>query len=201
MEAQTVGIKCLKFNGYKIELGTNMRNEKPNATLYKFITVGKNKGTYKRIEGFYFSNEQRREEWITKQIKSVKDYANSQLQKNDARKAVQANFVNPYSVGDIFYESWGYDQTNIDFYMIVEVKNKSVMMQSIGGNLIREGGYGMDAGRVTPDINNKIGLPFLKPIQVRVDNDNNPIYRIASRHGSFSKYDKGDKGCYCSWGR
>lgn len=39
---------------------------------------------------------------------------------------------NPVKVNDIFYSSWGYDQTNIDFYMVVEVLKSSVKVISIG---------------------------------------------------------------------
>jgi len=37
-------------------------------------------------------------------------------------------------VGDVFYESWGYDQTNIDFLEVVEVSpsGKSVVCQMVG---------------------------------------------------------------------
>ena len=31
-------------------------------------------------------------------------------------------------VGDIFYTQWGYDQTNIDFYQVVELKGKHTMV-------------------------------------------------------------------------
>jgi len=38
------------------------------------------------------------------------------------------------NVGDIFVCSWGYDQTNIDYYKVLEVKNKSVVISAIGQN-------------------------------------------------------------------
>lgn len=33
--------------------------------------------------------------------------------------------------GDILYASWGYDQTNVDFYQIVSVQDKTVMLREI----------------------------------------------------------------------
>jgi len=35
-------------------------------------------------------------------------------------------------VGDIFVSSWGYDQTNIDFYKVLSVKNKTAVLAEIG---------------------------------------------------------------------
>lgn len=34
-------------------------------------------------------------------------------------------------VGDVLYASWGYDQTNIDFYQVVRISKASVWLQSM----------------------------------------------------------------------
>ena len=39
--------------------------------------------------------------------------------------------VNPVKQGDIFYSAWGYEQTNIDFYEIVKVTEKSVFFKEL----------------------------------------------------------------------
>lgn len=57
------------------------------------------------------------------------------------------SLVDTVKVGDIFYTSWGYDQTNIDFYEIVGKTPKMVKYVAIGKNL--EFGEYTDA--VTPD--------------------------------------------------
>ena len=36
-----------------------------------------------------------------------------------------------YSIGDILYSSWGYDQTNIDFYEVVGITAKSVKIRRL----------------------------------------------------------------------
>jgi len=36
------------------------------------------------------------------------------------------------NIGDIYVTSWGYEQTNIDYYKVVSVKNKTVNLVSIG---------------------------------------------------------------------
>ncbi len=38
---------------------------------------------------------------------------------------------NPVKAGDIFYSSWGYEQTNIDFYEILKVTEKSVFFKEL----------------------------------------------------------------------
>ena len=42
-------------------------------------------------------------------------------------------------VGTILYESWGYDQTNIDFYQVVRVSDKSVWFSPIKSNTVETG--------------------------------------------------------------
>jgi len=51
-------------------------------------------------------------------------------------------------VGDLFYDSWGYEQTNIDFYQVVALKGKATaIIRKIAGEYI--GGYAM-SGNVRP---------------------------------------------------
>ena len=53
------------------------------------------------------------------------------------RKATaRAKFQNPYKVGDILHHSWGYDQTNCDFYQVVEVNKASVILRKIGDQTV-----------------------------------------------------------------
>ena len=55
------------------------------------------------------------------------------------RSAARTSFNHTLTVGDILYASWGYDQTNIDFYQVVEVVGKkSVKIRGIYGSSIRQ---------------------------------------------------------------
>ena len=53
-------------------------------------------------------------------------------QRKQAKLEAKKKFQNPYKVGDILHHSWGYDQTNCDFYQVVEVKPASVILRKIG---------------------------------------------------------------------
>lgn len=51
-------------------------------------------------------------------------------------------------VGDLFYGSWGYEQTNVDFFQVVALKGKhTAILREIGRDYI--GGYAMQ-GNVRP---------------------------------------------------
>ncbi len=44
-------------------------------------------------------------------------------------------------VGDILYSSWGYDQTNIEFFKVVKVSDFSVWIQEIGKKVVEVTGW------------------------------------------------------------
>lgn len=50
---------------------------------------------------------------------------------------------NTVDIGDIFYDSWGYDQTNIDFYQVFSVSpsGKSARVRKIASRNLGEDGF------------------------------------------------------------
>ena len=70
----------------------------------------------------------------------------------------------PVCMGDIFESSWGYDQTNIDYYLVVGLTSsgKSVRVVKIG-ETVQHGGSGCD--RVIPDPERVLGPPKLHRLQ------------------------------------
>jgi hypothetical protein len=49
--------------------------------------------------------------------------------KTDFIKNQKANFK--LELGSIFYESWGYDQTNIDFYQVVNINKSKITLREV----------------------------------------------------------------------
>lgn len=195
MEA-TLNIRAIKTNGYRIELSTNIKG-RPTARLSKLLTAGPSKGQYKLIEGFYFADETRRENWVKDKIKNINQYAKDRADKEKAKKDIRANMQHNYKVGDILYDSWGWEQTNIDFYEVVEVSEKSIVIEEIGSSIVN---YTQSmAAYVKPDKAFRKGEKLRKPVLFNMDHDNKPHYYIKSRHGSISKYTSGEDGVYSSW--
>ena len=54
----------------------------------------------------------------------------------ERKRQARARFRNPYKVDDILHHSWGYDQTNCDFYQVVEVKKATVILRKIGSQTV-----------------------------------------------------------------
>lgn len=75
-------------------------------------------------------------------------------------------------VGDILYSSWGYDQTNIDWYVVVAVSpsGKTVTLREVAGTCIDEPGP-TDARASTHDTMVPVAahiVPDKKPLRRRI---------------------------------
>jgi len=104
---------------------------------------------------------------IERMTEAVKDWMASiekrEQDKIDAKakdKADADTFFNAIKVGDIFVCSWGYDQTNVDFYQVIEKKEKSLVFQKIGYASHKDTGFMQ--GEVTAEKDKFIGKPFIK---------------------------------------
>lgn len=88
------------------------------------------KGRAKRRDFFYkFPSIERRTEFITEFVKKIKKQAEENAQIKLARKSKKRDLV----IGDILVSYWGYNQSNVDYYQVVEmVGNNSVCLREIG---------------------------------------------------------------------
>lgn len=188
-------ISAIKFNGYKIELSENSKG-KPVARLHKLLSNGKNKGTYKLIQGYYFENEKRREDWVKEKVSTIKNRIDDFVKVKEKRKEAVSSHI--FKVGDALYQSWGYDQTNIDFFEVVAVLPKSVKIRPISQIMV-EGSGGMMCERVMPDKGNYTGEAYTRPVKASFSsNSDNARFYVSNGRHSLSIYDSGDNGLYQS---
>ena len=87
--------------------------------------------------------------------------------------------------------SWGYEQTNIDFWQIIDVKNKATLiLQEVATKVVDSDGGRCDF--VIPDKNNKIGEPFTKRIRV-ADLEKNQVFVKVSQYDYATLWDGNPK--------
>jgi len=78
--------------------------------------------------------------WYTKQtpeaIEFAKTTANGNLQSTSEAIKPAKTVTNEHGVkiGDIFYTSWGYEQTNVDFFQVIAVTAKMATVRKISEN-------------------------------------------------------------------
>jgi hypothetical protein len=102
-----------------------------------------------------FRNEAQRAEAIQEYFDGLREMARVK-----AEWKAERSKPTTLKVGDILSYSWGYDQTNVDFYEVLEVKGKRVVIvQEVGQK--SAGGEGFMSGKVVPN-GNRIGQPLRK---------------------------------------
>lgn len=65
-----------------------------------------------------------------------------------AEKEANADVIASVKVGDVFYMSWGYGQTNVDFFQVVSRTGNSVRVRQVAPAIIQEDPGMMCADRV-----------------------------------------------------
>ena len=101
-----------------------------------------------------------------KQIQETFDQVQSKLDRKAQEKAKKADAMSNHGVvaGDVFRCSWGYDQTNIDYYEVIAVTGKTATICRIGC-LSEDTGWLQ--GESVPQLGAFIGKPYKKLIQKR----------------------------------
>jgi hypothetical protein len=79
------------------------------------------------------------------------------------------------SVGDVFYCSWGYDQTNVNFYEVIRLTGQGVEVQPIWGKVISSGS---GSEKVVPDIGNAKDWDVLTGVGVNDNTHKSKVCRL-----------------------
>jgi hypothetical protein len=92
-------------------------------------------------------------------------------------------------VGSIFCYSWGYEQTNIEFFQVTAMKNRKLTLREIASDLQSSPGFSSMSGHCTPCRDQFIGEEFTKLVTP---------WGISMPHGCCAPTNDTDKH-YCSW--
>lgn len=125
---------------------------------------------------YAFGTQSNRIEEIRKTIEIRKNYLDSKKQRQDEK----ANFVHGLKVGDIMVCSWGYDQTNIDFYQVTDVRGKNVVIREIATKVV--GDEGGPSERVMPALGHFVGEPMTKRPGGSTGHPSVKVHSFASAH-------------------
>lgn len=101
-------------------------------------------------------------------------------------------------VGDLFYSSWGYEQTNVDFFQVVELVGKSsVRVKQVSPRMVSENGIsGMSADRAYAIPEPGELLPACSSVFIE-DNERGDIKRVRPTYDGTDNYFKvGKAGGY-----
>lgn len=110
---------------------------------------------------YKFNTHESRSNFIDKKKKEVMEDIEREKKIQENNELEKQKFI----PGAILYSSWGYEQTNVDFYIIIERKGSILLVQKIGKNKFFDECNNQvfdDRGSCMPDPDFKIGEPFRK---------------------------------------
>jgi hypothetical protein len=85
-------------------------------------------------------------------------------------------------VGDTFSAHWGYEQTNVDFYMVVKVTGKSAWLASLPQTRSYDGPM---SGKCRPVIKQPSELGAGKQYRIKSTSDGTVCFRLTSYSHAF----------------
>ena len=128
------------------------------------------------------------------------------LQKKEAHKKAMETFKasDYFSDGDIIVNTWGWEQTNVDFFQVVAVLNKKIRVKKIGAKMVENSMYshGMACELVPAKdsfLENGRKTEYLLSLKADIKKSGEISARICNPESYyyFRKWD--GKSEYCSW--
>jgi len=121
----------------------------------RILMIGFKGTSTKSFFHYNYQSEESRNEALNDYIRREKE----RIEYQEKAKQQAKEFINKLTKDTILYASWGYEQTNVDFYQVVETTSKTVILQEIGAKTVRYDGGGF-SGAVIADPTQKVGEPF-----------------------------------------
>lgn len=132
------------------------------------------------------------------------------MTKAEEKEYLKKHYKNPFKVGDIIHHSWGYGQTQADFYQVVKVTKATVTVRAITTKTV-EGSEGFMSRQCVPvkdsfqtgNLHSALvkycdgKAEIRKRVSAYVKNDGSIRYYIPTPYGWASKWDGGS--AYNSW--
>lgn len=105
----------------------------PNGRLRAMAFQGR---ADKPLFNYQFRSEAGRQDTIDRAVAQRRTTFDEKMKAQQQKK----EFAHGLARGDILYSSWGYDQTNVDFYEVTAVSGKAVVIREIAKKSLSSGG-------------------------------------------------------------
>lgn len=144
---------------------------------------------------------------IAKLVKATKH--NTKAHKTQAPKETITKFEHGFNVGDILYSSWGYEQTNLNFFKVIKATEKSIRIVEVSMKKANEEGVSGMSRYIAFDT--KTAEPLERSIFIE-DQEKGDLKRVGSYEyqgkktyyvnvgrGRYGLYHYNGKKLYESW--
>lgn len=145
-----------------------------------------------------FSTMQRAEIYAAEYVRQEQGRHQRRAAQVAERQAKRANLKasDHWMVGDTVYTSWGYDQTNVEFFQVVALKARSVVVRQVSENNSDHGQPG--GGKTAPRRYEYIGPEVLCPLDENGGFSAGPCYNSNKPSFRHSCYKWNGRAMYTS---
>jgi|TARA_E500000318_G_C3448181_1_gene167752 hypothetical protein len=109
-------------------------NDYGDGTKYTAMVFAGKRSKYDKYYGFRTAEQ--RDNYVQEYFKKIAFQYESKKAWAKKQKAEAENNQKNYKVGDILVSCWGYDQTNVDYYQIVDRTKCMAILQPIGSEYV-----------------------------------------------------------------
>ena len=96
-------------------------------------------GKRSKYDWYYrFRDKKQMDKYISDYFCKLEDIARLKIERKEQKKKEKQEFFDSIQVGDIFVDSWGYDQTNVDFYKVTKKLKASIKIVKIASETITD---------------------------------------------------------------
>jgi hypothetical protein len=120
-----------EFLGYTFHYRM-IKGTKPWVMVYRTVSKAR---FPKPLYNVSFYNESQALGWIDRTKAHLKGIADFRATRKAERKAAPVIF----KAGDVWYRSWGYDQTNVDFYQVTRVTPRGYFSRALQQTTVERG--------------------------------------------------------------
>jgi len=148
----------------------------------------------KPFSHYRYRSEEQRQAAIDQAVSDHLSHLERKAKYKEERRGTEAQ-LELVQVGFIFVCSWGYDQTNVDFYQVIEKNGRIVTLREIAQNAITSEGFSPMSDHRTA----KKGefLENSKPFKKKLQFTKSGVYVSMTSYSSAHIWDGTKK--YCSW--
>lgn len=123
------------FDDIKISIFENERERNGTPVFVARAFQGRQQ---KPEKSYYFDDKLARANWINNYLKDKYKSFNYHKERKELKKIQDEKDFKELKIGDVFYTSWGYDQTNVDFYELISIKSKTGTFERLGKRSSKE---------------------------------------------------------------
>ena len=176
-------IKNFEELGYTL----NIDEEKKVFSLNKIAP--RSRIGFKLIWAYRYTDFDKMQSFAQEKYDTIRANLDAKVKYKEEQKILKQQLKEQVQIGDIFKCSWGFEQTNINLYKIIEKKGSKVLVQEIGYKSIEITSWCSEY--VQADEENLIGEPFYKIL----NGDTMKFSSFQTARKMKNKYEK----CYRSW--